>query len=59
MSASVDLADRQKAARLLAQWLENSIDNWDFDDEWPYDSRDLAVADIGRELWCYYSDAPS
>ena len=50
--------DRAKAAQLIAQWLEARISNWDFDDAWPYESEDRAVVDIGRALWCFYSDSP-
>jgi len=51
-------ADREKAAALIARWLEGGITNWDFEDEWPELSDDRAVVDIGRALWRLYSDFP-
>ncbi len=55
---SVAITDREKAAKLVAQWCDGEITNWDLDDAWPYESQDRAVVDIGRELWCHYSDYP-
>ncbi len=51
--------DREKAAILVSRWLEGNISSQEFEDEWPEDSGDLAVIDIGRELWCHYNDNPS
>jgi hypothetical protein len=51
-------ADREKAAALIARWLEGGITNWIFEDEWPELSDDRAVVDIGRALWSLYSDYP-
>jgi hypothetical protein len=50
--------DREKAAALIARWLEGNVTNWDFEDEWPEQSDDRAVVDIGRALWRLYSDFP-
>jgi hypothetical protein len=55
-TSPVDNTDRLKAATLVAQWLEGSITNWDFEDEWPELSDDLAVVDIGIALWPLYND---
>jgi hypothetical protein len=52
------LADRKKAAELVKQWFDGSVTNYKIDDEWPYESKDRAVADIGKELWGHYSDSP-
>ena len=57
MSISVR-QDRAKAAALIGSWLDSNISNWQFDDAWPWESVDLAVVDIGRELWRYFSDLP-
>jgi len=48
--------DREKGANLISRWLDGKVTNHEFDDEWPYDSLDLGVADIGKELWLHYSD---
>ena len=48
--------DREKGANLIARWLDGEVTNYEFDDEWPYESIDLGVADIGKELWNHYSD---
>lgn len=58
MPNSTPTSDREKAAALIAAWLEGQITNWDFEDEWPEKSVDPAVVDIGRELWHFYSDFP-
>lgn len=50
--------DREKAAALIARWLEGNVATWDFEDEWPELSEDRAVVDIGRSLWRLYSDFP-
>ena len=58
MSSSVVPVDREKAASLIARWLEGKVSNWDFEDEWPTPSDDRAVVDIGHALWRLYSDFP-
>lgn len=57
-NSKVVLNDRLRAAELVERWLDSRITNHEIDDEWPYDSADQAVADIGKELWCHYSDSP-
>lgn len=53
------ITDREKAASLIARWLAGDVTNWVFEDEWPEDSEDPAVVDIGRKLWLLYSDYPN
>ena len=56
--SAVEKKDRDKAAELIASWLSSNITNYELDDQWDYDSKDCAVADIGKELWRHYSDSP-
>ena len=51
-------ADRHKAATLIARWLQGSITNWQLEDEWPEQSTDRGVVDIGRAMWTLYPDFP-
>jgi hypothetical protein len=58
MANDIAKEDRDKAAMLIARWLEGNVTNWEFEDEWPELSDDRAVVDIGRALWRLYSDSP-
>jgi hypothetical protein len=51
-------SDRKKAAHLVAQWLDGRITNYEIDDQWPWESEDFAVVDIGSELWTLFDDFP-
>jgi hypothetical protein len=55
MSTSVR-QDRERGANLITRWLGGSITTFEFDDNWPYESQDAGVVDIGRELWSHYID---
>jgi hypothetical protein len=51
-------SDRTRASALVAAWLSSSVTNQDFDDDWPWNTPDPAVLDIGTELWSLYDDFP-
>jgi len=47
---------RKICSALIERWLEGTITNLEFDDQWPWNSADPGVLDIGKELWRYYDD---
>ena len=54
----MSIEDRKRAALLVTQWLEGKITNHQIDDQWPWESGDPAVVDIGSALWTLFDDFP-
>jgi hypothetical protein len=51
--------DQAKASKIIERWFQGTITNDEFDDEWPWNSSDPAIREIGRELWSYFDDDPT
>lgn len=55
---SIDRQARERCIELLQSLDAGSITNWQFEDQWPDESYDLAVTEIGHNLWLLYDDFP-